>query len=404
MSVRKRTWKTAQGERREAWIVDYVDSRNRHIRTFDKKKAADAFETTMRSEVANGIHTPDSQSITVAEAGKLWLKTAEGDGLERSTTDEYKRHLDLHILPRLGHVKLSRLSSPLVRNFTDKLRADGMSPAMVAKVRTSLVGLVNDAQERGLVAVNVARQSRRKRRGAGAQERGKRLKTGVDVPTPTEIASLLEAAKPGRARALLMVAVFTGLRASELRGLTWDCIDFRKGELHVRQRADRYRQIGAPKSRAGERTIPIPAQVLAELREWRLACPKGPVNLVFPTAQAMVIAHGDIVRHVLAPTMMAAKLSVVKKDAAGKVVHDETGKPVRVPKYSGLHCLRHFFASWCINRKADGGLELPVKTVQTRLGHATVTLTMDVYGHLFPGNDDTAELSAAAGALLGQPA
>src|SRR5262249_35007580 len=158
---------------------------------------------------------------------------------------------------------------------------------------------------------------------------------------------------------------------SELRGLTWADIDFKKSELHVRQRADRYKQIGPPKSEAGERTIPIPAQVLAELREWRLAWPKGP-DLVVPTAHGTIIGHGDIVRHVLAPAMMAAKLSVVKKDAAGKVVHDESGKPVREPKYSGLHCLRHFFASWCINRKADGGLELPLKVVQTRLGHSTV--------------------------------
>jgi integrase len=354
----------------------------------------------MRSEVRDGIHTADRESITVAEAGTLWLKTAEQDGLERSTIDEYRRHLNLHIAPRLGHVKLSRLSSPLVRTFTDKLATDGMSPAMVAKVRTSLVGLVNDAQERGLTAQNVVRQGRRKKRGAGTQKRGKRLKVGVDIPLPSEIAALLEASH-GRSRAILMTAVFTGLRASELRGLTWDCIDFRKSELQVRQRADRYRKIGPPKSAAGERTIPIPEQVLAKLREWKMACPKGPANLVFPTARARVIPHGDLVRDVLVPAMITAKLSVVKKDAAGKVIHDATGKPVRVPKYRGLHCLRHFFASWCINRRVDGGLELPVKTVSTRLGHSTIAMTLDVYGHLFPGVDDATELTAAAAALLG---
>jgi len=63
-------------------------------------------------------------------------------------------------------------------------------------------------------------------------------------------------------------------------------------------------------------------------------------------------------------------------------------------KYQGLHCLRHFYASWCINRRIDGGLELPLKTVQSRLGHATLAMTADTYGHLFPSLDAHNELAA----------
>ena len=69
------------------------------------------------------------------------------------------------------------------------------------------------------------------------------------------------------------------------------------------------------------------------------------------------------------------------------------------PKYSGLHCLRHFYASWCINRRNDGGLELPLKEVQARLGHATLEMTADSYGHLFPRSDHSAEIAAAERAL-----
>jgi integrase len=69
-------------------------------------------------------------------------------------------------------------------------------------------------------------------------------------------------------------------------------------------------------------------------------------------------------------------------------------------KYTGLHSLRHFFASWCINRKADGGLELPGKVVQERMGHASITMTMDRYGHLFPRHDDGAELAKAEAHLF----
>ena len=101
------------------------------------------------------------------------------------------------------------------------------------------------------------------------------------------------------------------------------------------------------------------------------------------------------------PAMIAAGVSALQKDEAGKVVHDDNEKPIRVAKYTGLHSLRHFFASWCINRKSDGGLELPAKMVQERLGHSTIVMTLDRYGHLFPRGDDTAELTAAEGMLLG---
>ena len=401
VSVRKRKWVTARGERKEAFVADYIDQAGkRHLRTFDKKKAADAFHVTVRSEVRDGTHTSDSESVSIAEAGKLWLATAEQENLERSTTDEYKRHLDLHINPRLGHIKLSRLSAPMVRSFTDQLRELNVSVAMVRKVRSSLGAVLADAQERGKVARNVVRDTRRKRRHSTTQERGKRLKIGVDIPTPAEVRALIEAAE-GRAKSFLMTAVFTGLRASELRGLRWSDIDFRRGELHVRQRADRYREIGPPKSESGERTVPIPPKVLANLREWKLACPTSKLDLVFPTGRGTVQSHANLINRVLVPTVIAAKVSFLKKDASGTVINDDKGRPIRLAKYTGLHALRHFFAAWCINRKADGGLELPPKVVQERLGHSTIVMTLDRYGHLFPRGDDTAELAAAESVLLG---
>ena len=69
-------------------------------------------------------------------------------------------------------------------------------------------------------------------------------------------------------------------------------------------------------------------------------------------------------------------------------------------KYTGLHALRHFYASWCINRKADGGLELPPKVAWHRLGHSSIVVTMDTYDPLFPRGDDAKELAAAEATLL----
>ncbi|HEX4991233.1 MAG TPA: tyrosine-type recombinase/integrase [Candidatus Binatia bacterium] len=79
---------------------------------------------------------------------------------------------------------------------------------------------------------------------------------------------------------------------------------------------------------------------------------------------------------------------------------DKRGQPLIKPKYA-LHAFRHFFASWCINLKERGGRELPVKVVQQLLGHSSVVMTLDRYGHLFPRGDDRGELAAAAKRLLG---
>ena len=398
MSVRKRTWTTAKGVEKEAWVVDYVDRSKggqRRLKTFEKKKDATAFAAQASVEVRAGVHTADSASMTIAEAGKLWIQTGEAKGLERATLAAYREHVELHIKPYLGSVKLSQLSAPMVREFEDKLArgdmpdgagAEPRSPAMVRKVRVSPSSLLSDAQERGLVSRNVVRELRRTRhrgaeRRAERREKGK-LKVGVDIPTREEIKALVTTAK-GRWRPILLTAIFCGLRASELRGLRWSDVDLDKRELHVRQRADRYSAIGKPKSESGERTVPLTPIVVNTLREWRLACPNSDLGLVFPTGAGNVENHSNIMHRGLGPTLISAGVTT----ADGR------------PKF-GLHAFRHFYASWCINRRADGGLELPAKVVQERLGHSSIVMTMEVYGHLFPRGDDSEELTAAERSLL----
>jgi integrase len=387
MSVRKRTWTTPNGEAREAWIVDYADQRGkRHIKTFARKKDADAHRARVAVDVKAGIHTADRASVTITEAGRLWIESGEAAKLERTTLEQYRQHLDLHITPELGTVKLAQLTLPMVRDFEDRLRVD-RSPAMVRKVLGSLSAILADAQERGLVAQNVVRSLRsRRRRGKDrhADKRVKgRLKVGVDIPTLDEVRAIIPHLG-GRWRPMLLTTIFTGLRASELRGLRWLDVDFKRSEIHVRQRADRFGTIGRPKSEAGERTIPLLPMVVNALREWKLACPKGELDLVFPNGRGRADNHSNIVQRAWHPIQIAAGVT-------------KSGKA----KYPGLHALRHFYASWCINRRADGGLELPLKVVQSRLGHASIQMTADRYGHLFPRGDDRAELAAAEKAFLG---
>lgn len=405
MSVRKRRWKTTRGEDREAWVVDYVDQQGaRVLKTFERKKEADTFASTAAVEVREGTHVPDSASITVDAAGELWLASAEKAGLERTTLDQYRQHLRLHIKPFLGRTLLSKLSVPAVRAFEDKLHAEGRSPTLARYVVRSLGALLADAQERGLVVRNSVRELRaRRRKGKDGRKdsRGAKLKIGVDIPTPAEARKFVEALNGNPFRPLLITAIFAGLRASELRGLRWSDIDLKKGKLDVHQRADRYRAIGKPKTESSERTLPLFPIVANTLKEWRLACPKGKLDLAFPNGEGNVEFHVNIIERGLKPAMIAAEVTEPMRDAKGEPMRDEDGKPLVRAKYTGLHALRHFYASLCINRKIDGGLELPPKVVQHRLGHSSITVTLDTYGHLFPQGDDGAELADAERALLG---
>src|SRR3954447_4701976 len=108
MSVRKRSWKTSKGEQKEAWVVDYVDQAGkRHLKTFSRKKDADAYRVAAGFQISQGTHTADSQSITVAEAAGLWLISCESSRLERATIDGYRQHVELHMVPLIGRLKLA---------------------------------------------------------------------------------------------------------------------------------------------------------------------------------------------------------------------------------------------------------------------------------------------------------
>jgi integrase len=391
MSVRKRVWTTRKGETKEAWIADFTDGTGkRHIRTFQQKKKADAYEASVTVAVNAGTHVALDGNLTITDAAEGWIKRVEANGMrddgpaERTTVRQYKQHIDLHIVPRIGKLKLAKLTKKDVENFRDAILkkaagegAPALSRAMAVKVMTSLKSLLKVAGV-GHVAADVT---------LGTKKRdARKLEIGRDIPTTGEIKRLIDAAKKhedkGRRHALMLTAALTGLRASELRGLRWSDVDLKAEELHVRQRADRYGAIGAPKTKESARTIPLPPDLLLALKQWKLACPKSDADLVFPTSTGAVEHHKNMLRS-LAPVMKAA--GVLNKSEK--------------PKYA-LHAFRHFFASWCVNPKERGGRELPVKVAQTLLGHSSVVMTLDRYGHLFPSGSDRSELAAAARALL----
>ncbi|CAA7620419.1 Integrase family protein [Candidatus Terasakiella magnetica] len=393
MSVRKRI--LASGEIR--WLVDYTDqSGNRRAKQFRRKKDADSFEIKAKGEVAVGVHVADSASITVAKAADVWIAMGQLDGLQATTILQRDQHVKLHIVPRIGTVKLSQLTAPRVEEFKDDLLRD-LSRPMARAVLTSLKGIIRVARVKGLIGTNPAEAvkivNRRAEDDGGDDETGGQ----VQVIAKDDLRAMLAKApdlwplarvslgrhvrgqgRPEKRvllpwRPLFVTAVFTGMRASELRGLTWSRVDLDAKVIRIRQRADRFGTLGPTKSATSKRDIPLAPMVVNALKEWRLVCPPSELDLVFPSESGRVILHTNLVMQGYRPLLKACKI-------------DEAG-------YT-FHALRHTAASLFIEQGWSP------KKVQAVMGHSSITVTYDIYGHLFPSPDEDAEAMAQIQARL----
>ena len=381
-SIRRRTWTTPEGTDKTAWLVDYRDAAGkRRAKQFSRKKDAEAWSTTARYEVATGVHTPDSQSITVEKAAELWIKRGERENLEASTLAAYGQHVRLHIVPMCGDKKLSQITRPIAEGWRDQLM-DKLSRPMATRVLRSLSAIINEAQSRGHVAQNVV---------AGVKvRRAKREKPKIVIPTKAELRKVLAAAEASdepMAHPLALILIFAGLRASELRGLPWRCLDLKAGTITVDQRADLKNQIGAPKSEAGYRTIPLPGSAIAALKIWKVACPPTDQDLVFPSLAKKVMSHRYLNINLMGAVQLAAGIAdPVVKD--GSPVLDKNEQPTMAQRYT-LHDFRHAAASLWIEQRVNP------KRVQTWMGHSSIQVTFDTYGHLFDQADQDAAVAAA---------
>jgi integrase len=401
-TITKRIWTTRRGEQREAWVVRYADQEGKwRLKTFAKQKDAKDWQTTTLHQVKEGTHTPDSKSETLDQACAAWVNRGEAEKLEPSTITQRKQHVNLHILPLLGKdTKLSKLTMARVEELRDELLTT-RSHELAKKVLTSLKGVLTTAKKRGMVAQNVALGVRITTNGRHREL----FEPGRDIPTPVEAGQLLAAAT-GYMRPFMAVAIYCGLRMSELRGLRWQDVDFDKRVIRVRQRADLQGRIGPVKSAASRRVIPMSPTVINTLKEWRLACPRrgvkkdeagnvidpGELVLVFPNRKGGVQSHANIRNRMFDPLLTECGLTRPMIED-GQPMVDKDGKPVLEARYTP-HGLRHFFASWLI----DQGFN--VKRVQTLMGHASSQITLDTYGHLFLQEDDHDKFAAGELKLL----
>jgi integrase len=366
--------------------VDYTNRRGgRQRKHFSHKKAADTFRIQVEAQLQAGTYRPDADKVTVKEVCESFLEHCAG----RSERDErmtrkmlvvYKGHVKNHILhPELGvgSRKLSQLTACSVGDFRDQLRSVDVSVPTTRKILATLHSALAYAVSRDWVAINAAHGIR----VIGPRNEGSKK---VIPPSKEAVRAILDAADDDF-RLVLLFAAFTGLRSGEQWSVRWRDVDLDLGKLHVVGRVDAYGQEGPPKTAAGVRTVPLSEQLVAKLKAWKLKTRfKRPDDLLFPNSEGNHVSHDNHVKRRFVP--LFEYLEATHKN-------DPTRAVPPPPRFS-WHALRHFAVSCWIEAK------LAPKAIQTFAGHASLQVTMDRYGHLFPSTDHKNAMDRIAHGLL----
>ena len=403
MSIRKRTWKNADGVESTRWIVDIMDANgHRERRQFESRKEADAFRIATESQMRAGTFRGDASKFTVKDAADRFLDHCEGRRQrgERMSRQNYKT-MDGHIgnyicrdpnrhegkarpsrLKKfdggIGSIKLSQLTSRSVGDFRDRLRDAGVTVVTTRKILSTLQQLLGYAVDQDMVGINVAR---------GVKVIGRRDEGGRKIVPPSkEAMRALLAVADEDFRVKLAFAGATGVRAGELHALRWRHIDFARGEVKIETRVDAYGEEDVTKTAAGMRTIPLAQPLILMLKEWKLRTKrKKDDELVFPNRRGWYTGHDNMIKRKFLPMFDAL---------AKKHEEDPTRHPEPPPRFN-WHALRHFAVSCWI----EAGLS--PKTVQTFAGHSSLQVTMDRYGHLFKSDDHKKAMDAIAADMFG---
>lgn len=305
---------------------------------------------------------PASPRLRFETVCAWWLerfegKVAAGERHPR-TLEAHRYHLEHHLLPAFAHRRVAAITVDDVAELLLALRREGRSAKTAASALATLHSIMRYARRNGWITVDPVDQLESDERPRPARRCQRVLGRG-------EIERLLAACSP-RDRLMIATVLYTGMRISEMLGLIWDDIDLAAGVIHVRAQLSRaHRQEPArrvaPKTIASIRDIPLVAQ-LAQL----LAAHKqstgfaASADWVFTTAHGTPHGHRNVTQRGLQRAAQTAGLN------------DGGWPPLR------FHDLRHTFASHLIL-----DLALDVAQVSRILGHARVTITLDVYTHLF---------------------
>jgi len=326
------------------------------------KKDAERVLGEKLGEISQGTYR-DIPKTTFIEFTKLWIKSHDENNVKPSTLVVYNHIIDKKLNLEFGHHLMTDITQVMIQSYIKKRKQgtdarvrkkdDGESekPKKVLSAKTISNEIViikqifKHAQQWGYVKINPAEHLKRP----------KMKKHEIEILDLTEFNKLLECSDD-HYRVAFLTAIETGVRAGELWGLQWGDMDWNLKKLHVK-RSVWNNAFQTPKTTNALREIDITNDLVFELKKWQLACPISEHNLMFPTKTGHITCHDNVIKRYFGPALTKAKL-----------------------KHVSFHSLRHTNASLRIRAEQNP------KYMSMQMGHSSIKITMDTYGHLF--NDD----------------
>jgi integrase len=345
-------------KRRGKWVIDFYDQfGKRHCEVVGTNKKGAEEELAKRLlEVGKSSYCPQSRTKKFDEIAEQWYQTQVLPNKRPKTAHYYKNLLDNHLLPFFRGIKLSRIDLSLIERYMAKrLEENNVCKATINKSVTSLGTILRYAVRHKLLDFNPISIVEKLR------IRSEEVVDDKMFFTHEEIHLLLQN-QDTKYGPLILIAVMTGMREGELLGLMWDDIDWNSVQVCIR----RTLQLGKfydPKTKASKRRVDVDADLLLELKKWRLRYPKGINNLVFPNEVGNPMDATNMIKRIWYSTLRRAGL----------------------PQYR-FHLLRHTNVSLRIEAGQN------IKYIQNQLGHSSIQVTLDIYGHLMkPVNHEEAK-------------
>lgn len=343
------------------WRARYVDEDGReHARSFGRKVDAQKWLDDFTAAVVTGQYVdPKAGQITFRDYAERWREMQVQRPSSRAHVETMLRR---HAYPALGERRLAAILPSDVQVWVKGLE---LAPATVAVVHGIVSTVMKSAIRDRRIVANPCNGSKLPK-----------VQRKQVVPLTTEQVAAVRDALPSQLQALVTLAAGTGMRQGECFGLTVDRVRFLERMVTVDRQLVTVQgqkpELAPPKTQASNRTIPLPQVVVDALAAHLAALPAVADGLVF------TLSGKPITRSVFGHKWRKAV---------------ETAE---LPAGTGFHALRHYYASLLIRHGES------VKTVQSRLGHASAVETLDTYSHLWPDSDDRTR--DAIDSVLGQPA
>ena len=334
-------------KRNDRYVLDFYDNQGKRKRQTLKegttKKDAKKILRDIEDKIDKGVYIPLKKMPRFSKVADMWLKTKKPN-IRHSTYKQYKGHLKNHLKPYFENYKISRVNYDKVGKFISHCLDNGMTIPTLKKVLINLGAIMTYAVRKRYIDYNPVRDAE-KPKGQSEHNEDKEL----NILTPAEILTLLDATPDMKQKTLYMAAVTTGLRQGELLGLKWTDIDLFNSQIHVKRTYNHFR-FYKPKTKRSKRKVDVPPQMMKQFREWKLACPAN--DLVFPNEIGGPMSSLNMYNRKFLPAIKKAGLKI------------------------RFHDLRHTWISLLIDQGEN------IKYIQNQAGHASIKTTIDTYGHL----------------------